>query len=1159
MMRPTSLMTFGDSGGSGFGRRARRAADRGVTIILVVVVLVLMVVIGAAYLQVAMVQRQGVEPPVGDMDAVKSAIIAQIAGILQDDLIDENGNFFNPLPGANNTGYDEPYDYPWVNPDQVNAGNQINVRSPLNGPIGTAYGGMNDDIWLASTEPTYDPAEPGFVVWPQITNIGGVFLELPDSNNAPAGTWPNEFVLAQPTPATPANANLRSIGLNLQDDLDDKAFANFLPHGVDADGDGIRDSRRTWAPLPVVNGVAYTMAVRIVDLGAMANANVWLSQVDSAGDYDTITNDAPRWWFPSELDLGGFVFDTATNIEALNTATFLLPSAAMTELDALIDTRFGDTGGSYLPTSWANSPRGRFDFWRDGAALYYNPQTPYDTGNLHSNTADTENEIELRWRNGLNRSAILSKIEDPSLGMNVFLRGGLDDLNYESALLNMGFTIPVAPKDVDNNEVRYFFENEPRHQMTTASGAAIFAPKLSGESGRVLKKNINRLILSGDNLVPPYEGLPAESSLVNELFRVFNAGGTYVIPASLSSNPVRPISTIDNFSRQYAVSIVDYADGNNVLTEIDLTPAAPNSGDEFYGLETALPFITEVYVQGLYEVTNVVVVTPPAPPVLGDYDLTWTLQGQAGYAIEIRNPLKRNVDLRTVELWIDGVRVDDGVAVDFYLSDIAGSGFDFLGPNDVLILWRKSDQDSSTEALDDITTDITTPPPLPALPRVTEDGPPWNYIYKEMTGGGGASDGPDFNWPQRTNGVGNPIQFDTITVELRPSIKQGTNAPIPALWAYAKVDTLAPPDEYMQSLPLAAPPTVGTGDYLQRGRIGNANGINMLTIDAGEFANTIKNPDSSAPIPELSSSSVAVLGKEIKTAGPLDVFVLTQDQIIVSDRGGFAHIGELAHLAIVGPSPTTTIAQAWNDESNPTSYMLNAPQTIDPSPGQLFITHAEFLLERFVTHSPRTDTENNDNYAGSDDDLETLIPGMINLNTMPEHLLAKVLPITDATLRAEVAARIAIRRDEVENRGGVAVADPRPGIAYVSELYNDLNVASPGLKDLLTTGGFAGDTSTIPHAGGAQVDFLNNPIASGDLVADDREEEMMLIKWLNQVASGRSDRFVAYVLIEGWKADEFTDGGNGPVQALRFIAVFDRSTVIDETSSVRILAVQDVN
>ena len=46
----------------------------------------------------------------------------------------------------------------------------------------------------------------------------------------------------------------------------------------------------------------------------MANANVWLSQVNAAGAYDTTATgtDAPHWNYPTELDLGGFVNSIST-------------------------------------------------------------------------------------------------------------------------------------------------------------------------------------------------------------------------------------------------------------------------------------------------------------------------------------------------------------------------------------------------------------------------------------------------------------------------------------------------------------------------------------------------------------------------------------------------------------------------------------------------------------------------------------------------------------------------------------------------------------------------------------------------------------------------------------------------------------------------------
>ena len=51
------------------------------------------------------------------------------------------------------------------------------------------------------------------------------------------------------------------------------------------------------------------MAVRIVDLSSMVNANVGTSLIDSSGAF--ASPDEPRGSYPSELDFGNFVYSMA--------------------------------------------------------------------------------------------------------------------------------------------------------------------------------------------------------------------------------------------------------------------------------------------------------------------------------------------------------------------------------------------------------------------------------------------------------------------------------------------------------------------------------------------------------------------------------------------------------------------------------------------------------------------------------------------------------------------------------------------------------------------------------------------------------------------------------------------------------------------------------
>ena len=66
----------------------------------------------------------------------------------------------------------------------------------------------------------------------------------------------------------------------------------------------------------------------------------------------------------------------------------------------------------------------------------------------------------------------------------------------------------------------------------------------------------------------------------------------------------------------------------------------------------------------------------------------------------------------------------------------------------------------------------------------------------------------------------------------------------------------------------------------------------------------------------------------------------------------------------------------------------------------------------------------------------------------------------------------------------------------------------------------------------------------------------MIARWLMQVCSTRSDIYTAYVIIEGYPSGNFNED---PVEAARFLAVFDRSRIVDQNDSVRVLGVHRLN
>lgn len=1092
--------------------------QRGSTIVLVVTVIVLMTMLGIAYLQVAHVQRLPVNVVEGDIEAVKSAVVAEIMAQLESDLVDADGRFFNPATNVvdgRETGRDEPYDFPFTSRDP---GVTFSVTTPRGGSF-TPDGGENDDMWLASLFPE-GITNASFAQWAHLTNLKGVWLDLPDPDGGEA--YPQEHGTVG-DPSGPIDRRDSVIGIAA---LEASSGGNYLPRGVDVDGDGIEDSRWTWASLPLVNGVAYVMAVRIVDLNAMVNANVAFSQIDGSGNWAGSPNE-PRWTNPAELDLGGYVDDISASLTTLNAA------ATSLELNNLIRYRFNQPAAiDYRPTPFGDfgQVRSRYHFWYNGATVPGTADAAYDGGFL-----GVSDEIALRVYGGLHKvEHPASTIMDFSNGLHTFLRRDIttSEGTFRDALTNMGIAVN-DPNALDADDVKNYMNFNPRGQMTVSSGAAIFAPRLPGElTDRPVKLDINRLIADG-NLVNDYQ------LLTNLITAVYAQNTPATLPAGYTA------AELNDFARHLALSIVDYADEDNFITVYDPggTPDTAD-GNEIGGFE-GLPIVSEVYVQGKYEVTFV---GPNAVDPMNLVDVTRQLQGRPGFAIEFRNPLNKAINLETVELFVNGARVQTlGQGANTKLSHLANNTIT-LDPGQALILWQESEAEGgAADANNDIRTLLMDETETPAPIIVNLLAANTNFTFPV--------DGDTLTAP-----LPGPITTKTVDVELRATIEDGTATGQMATWPYSVSFAAMLPDEFIREGATAPGAPVAEQGYLARGYVGSGEGINVLAVRKSEFVATELNPGGGAT---PTDGTIENLGQSIKNFGFNHGLDPTRTQITMADRDPsltdlIHHVGELYHIAILGPNfanvAEPTYAGFWGGVStNATVFM------IDPNDSTNFmatasnayidnVNHATFLAERLVTYSPLTDGENNDNIGAIDDDDEVFIPGTINLNTIPYQTLVRILPITDATLRVQVATLIVNRRNMTDNREGDGTTILRPGITFAGELQQDFQGVLGG------TGAFPGDTSSI---NGVRTDFLSNDSAGSDGVADDREENSELVKWIGQVGSGRSDRFCAYIKIQGYLATDFRNGGDGPIEEAWCLVLFDRSKVGATDGAVRVLGVYE--
>lgn len=320
----------------------KQAKENGAALILVVVVTVLLAVIGVMFLMVSRVSEMETVAVADqqDLDAAVQTVTGRINEVLVEDLfglrrptVNDEYTYDTSIANANqaavgtnvlNIYADEPYDYPIHNVAPGVAG----VIGP--GPDGnfddtTNYDdvwlpGQYDDYWLASLEPKFlfnntTPADPSddIYVWPHITDLWGsiqgtdnsLFYQQYDrtdhhkffQQNLTRKQWIDPDKINVPTTWDTAAEwarwqvsayNVEAKVIAREDRMDVAAIPNGGPapatwdaadktlYGAraDADGDGVADSR--WVPIPGLNssrGKSIYAAVRIIDNCAMLNLN----------------------------------------------------------------------------------------------------------------------------------------------------------------------------------------------------------------------------------------------------------------------------------------------------------------------------------------------------------------------------------------------------------------------------------------------------------------------------------------------------------------------------------------------------------------------------------------------------------------------------------------------------------------------------------------------------------------------------------------------------------------------------------------------------------------------------------------------------------------------------------------------------------------------
>lgn len=1050
-----------------------RSDRRGSAILLVLVAMVLMAVLAGSLLQLTRFER--IPRAESNIEVVIASVIDEILNQLTEDLIDDTGLFLNTAGTAG--GYDEPIDYPWTN------GAVTGERRPenSNGVVQTnVLGGRFDDTWLASHMPAYSGPTDTVGTWQKITSLTGIWLGGVGGNSDLSGV------------ASPNEYNHSSLTAAINSDTNIATNSGLL---VDADGDGIGDSRWEWAPLRQVGATQYVVAARIVDLSARADMNVSLGSTPSpnSGAAITLSTQDPFGDGPTELDGAAFVSlmaNTAGSGVSLANAREEWRKSIQYRLTA----NAGATGTlaalNYDGDNATPTAGSRREYWTKGASRTSNTFGRNEDAIMGASldyssdaTFGLTDAFELLQGNGLN-SDNATTIEDL---MPNFLRRNAGQEN--------GYAVGSGTPPNSWSE-RQFWELDPRKHATIYSGVSSAAKPLATGQIRTLKLDINRAIETGNLTV-----------LRDRILSVLNTNP----PAWNTAYP--HLSSTIGVADQLTANIADYIDDDNQLTEFGTAT----------GFE-ALPYITEIYTQRHYE--SAIQTNPP--------NVIWDADGAQGYVIEIGNPFApdtsgagRPVSLENIWLHMNGTST--------LLSSRTGVPAE-LAPGEVLLLYR--DSGGPLSALETYYSDNAT----------TDDNNTAGSFTTVHTAAG-------------------PALTGNQTIGLRAEI-QGA-AGTAASWSYSACAV------ELGGASLSEPSYAGINGgpgvfaYIQTTYAGHGAGLRMMTVTKGGgsndyTANTDSLQDPSINCDIAGSTNVATrtipstLANETKVGSPAGFANLANQQIVWpdSERERLHWVGDILQIPLIGAkadgSSEDEMAAAFVAAAGGTALtngmndllLPYAAGTSSVGAGTLNYPHALLLLEQLTTFNPATDGEDGDGQSDAEsianpDDDEVLIPGKLNLNTAPRDTLVRLLPFPDLATREAIADAIIIRRQSTAQATNYGTGvNGRPGITYTTALYQQIEALGVNPSQI------GGDVTNI-GAPGARVDLNDHETAIGtyvpaDGVANDREEEIMLAKWLTEMTDTRSDVFAAYIVVQGYQVDNFTEGAT---ESARLIVIFSRANV----------------
>ncbi len=953
----------------------------------------------------------------------------------------------------------------------------------------------------------------------------GMFLSplTPDFSNPDNPSWRHMTLLLNPQEEPIINP---ATGSETGADHRDVPIFNNNMLG-DATGDGVPDALFQRATLGRVGDIEYIVAARIIDASAMANINVH-TRLDGVSGTDGALG--IRGYYPTEISLDRL-------------AEFTGEGNWSGELDALLDRRGVSNpeqlGLTSIDPPEANDASTRAGYWMQRARIWHDRNDEWRF----------VDEVALRHRFGLRDTRQVASIEAAMPG--ILRRDAANERFYYRAV-GADSPSPAAMaayfQGGTGNIVDRDFSNI-RHLLTTRSGHTVIAPnwRIGAESLFPDVLRPMKFDLLNELSDEPQQRMERLHELTS---RIFTAGNNNYM--GLSDGDAR-------------IAAADLAANVHTYSSSDASPRGLDAeGQTFYGLQP-LPFIREVYLQWIYEHRQPEEEVPEDPDAEEPGYSEWhRIDNSLGIAIEIGNPFDEPIQLTGGDLPPLRVAVTNDAGAVLASQPIGGN---------VTLDARDSSREQRTAVLYSDRAGVSA--------AINEDGHGQNMSNDLNLGAQTINLGPDaIQEPLRqvlSNG-----RFDGRFIALQVQTEGGswvsydrfelrrTTTQQQFFETAEVVETEPTEDPHHRHIQLAYARDGQNWRYL-------SNRNRQLSFERWDHIEDGADPTQGqfiTTVPGFESDE-----KPSEGADPIEGDERLDEVQLAIARRNILNVAELGWVFMVGftdDAAAGDIPTRLSGRDGEAGYLedhetrrltldISSDAVLSDMPGAGNMPQAAVLFDVLTTLHPGYDGEDNDGSGTSDqlhdDDgqpFEQWIPGTINVNTAPPEVLALVLPLVepgDVGDMAELARRIVDYRDNPGNRGGLTgglgIRSGRPGIASVGEL---LFINPTGGDDPADMQRFGQSGAEAPEL----VQFYPLPEDIDENgkqrlpVADSAPEKMARFHRLAQVLSTRSDVFVGYFVIRGYRTGQWD---RGPVESARVMAVFDRSEVRGEDDEVKLLGV----